>query len=78
MFKYEPPVDLTQEPWHTWEEYGERVYGKCRYCNAPYYQTEDDASDEPHRVWCKWWIAYCDAVYTNEDYSNEPSNDGKE
>lgn len=57
MFKYEPTVDVTTEPWYTWEEHGERVYGNCRYCNAPYDAYRDD--HEMHRDWCKWWNAYC-------------------
>jgi hypothetical protein len=68
MFKYEPPVDLSQEPWHMWYENGQRVYGNCRYCNAPH---DDSFSDESHRAWCKWWTAYWNAV----DVEDEPRED---
>lgn len=76
MFKYEPPVDLTAAPWHSWEEDGAVVYGNCRYCNAPFEEYVDDA--HLHRPWCKWWNAYCDAdndntyeEQTNEHFSND-------
>jgi len=68
MFKYEPPVDLTHEPWHSWEERGTLVYGNCRHCNAPYDDTVPD--DQLHHAWCKWWIAYCDAI-DNDTYEEQ-------
>jgi hypothetical protein len=64
MFKYEPPVDLSQEPWHTWDENGRRVYGSCRYCNARY---DNSFTYDSHHAWCKWWTAYCEASYAEDD-----------
>lgn len=71
MFKYEPPVDITSEPWHSWEERGTIVYGKCRYCNAQY--NEESREDQLHRDWCKWWVAYCNVV--NDDTYEEQTDE---
>lgn len=69
MFKYEPTVDLTAEPWHTWEENGERVYGSCRHCNAPYEAYRDEHT--LHYDWCKWWNAYCAVAQQYDDLLEE-------